>query len=62
MPNRGMAIENHNFVFLIGDLNYRIKEYSREEVIEIANKMEFSKLLLNDGLIQQGYLYIKSQI
>jgi hypothetical protein len=55
MPNRGMAIENHNFVFLIGDFNYRIKEYTREEVIEIANKMEISKLLLNDGLIQQGY-------
>jgi hypothetical protein len=38
LPNRGMAIENHNFVFLIGDLNYRIKDYTREEVIDMANK------------------------
>lgn len=33
--NRGMAIENHDFVFLIGDLNYRIKDYTRQEIFDI---------------------------
>ena len=45
LPNRRMAIENHNFVFLIGDFNYRIKEYTREEVIDLANKLQINQLL-----------------
>jgi hypothetical protein len=45
LPNRGMAIENHHFVFLIGDLNYRIKDYTREEVIDLASKSEIDKML-----------------
>jgi hypothetical protein len=32
-----MAIENHDFVFVIGDLNYRIKDLNRQEIFDAIN-------------------------
>ena len=33
LRNRGMAIENHQQVILLGDLNFRINTMTRQEVM-----------------------------
>lgn len=37
LRNRGMAIENHEQVIFLGDLNFRINAFTREEVLQRIN-------------------------
>lgn len=43
-------ILDHDYVFWIGDLNFRIDDITREEVIERTEKGDYRTLLLNDQL------------
>jgi hypothetical protein len=45
LRNRGMAIENHNQVFLLGDLNFRINTMTRNQVMERIEKDRINELL-----------------
>ena len=40
-----MAIENHNQVILLGDLNFRINTMTRQEVMSCIQKNDINKLL-----------------
>ena len=46
-----MAVENHQQVLLMGDLNFRINAYSRKEVIEKINDSKLDDLIKEDDLI-----------
>jgi hypothetical protein len=37
LKNRGMAIENHDHIILMGDLNFRIENLSKKETITLIN-------------------------
>ena len=44
-------MENHKQVFLIGDLNFRIKELDREEVIGACQDNNLDSLVDKDTLV-----------
>jgi len=46
-----MAIENHNQVILLGDLNFRINTMTRQEVMSCIQKNDINKLLDQDNLV-----------
>ena len=50
-----MAIEKHDQVFLMGDLNFRIKELTKDEVFDNISKNNLSTILNKDGLILSGF-------
>lgn len=46
-----MAIEHHDQVILLGDLNFRINTMTREEVMERIEKKDINSLLDQDNLV-----------
>ncbi|KAF2076071.1 hypothetical protein CYY_002635 [Polysphondylium violaceum] len=54
MGNKDMDILNQfNYVFWMGDFNYRIDHLFREEVLVAIKKKDISKLLIHDQLLKQ---------
>lgn len=51
LRNRGMAIENHQQVILLGDLNFRINTMTRQEVMDRIRKGDINNLLDQDNLV-----------
>mmetsp|Transcript_16961 Transcript_16961/g.26122 ORF Transcript_16961/g.26122 Transcript_16961/m.26122 type:complete len:255 (-) Transcript_16961:149-913(-) len=51
LRNRGMTVEKHSQVILLGDLNFRIGMLSREEVIEKCKQKQIAELLCQDTLV-----------
>lgn len=51
LRNRGLTVENHDQVLLMGDLNFRINAFSRDEVIDKIKKNKREELLNEDDLI-----------
>ena len=45
LRNRGMAVENHNQVIILGDMNFRINTMDRAEVIATIEKNDIQALL-----------------
>lgn len=47
-----MGVENHSQVIVLGDLNFRINAYNREEVLEKIKQKKIDELLEKDDLIK----------
>ena len=59
LRNRGMTVENHNHVFLMGDLNFRISNLSRAQILEQIRKNDMATLLDQDTLTLARFNYKK---
>jgi hypothetical protein len=47
-----MGLENHSQAIVLGDLNFRIDAYTREEVIERIKSNNLGEILDQDDLIK----------
>lgn len=50
LKDRGMAVEAHDQVILLGDLNFRLTEFTREHILSLVNAKDFRPLLNRDAL------------
>ena len=46
-----MGIENHQHAIVLGDLNFRIDAFTRQEVLEKIKQRKITELLDQDDLI-----------
>lgn len=51
LKDRGMAVENHDQVILMGDMNFRINAFSREQVLQLIFNEQCDQILQEDDLI-----------
>jgi hypothetical protein len=51
LRNRGMTVDCHDQVILMGDLNFRINALTRDQVIEKISQNRSEDLLQEDDLI-----------
>ena len=51
LRNRGMTVDTHSQVILMGDLNYRINALNRDQVCEKVKQNKCEDLLKEDDLI-----------
>ena len=52
-----MGIEHHDQVIVMGDLNYRINDLSRQQVIELCNQNKISEIINEDDLTKARDAY-----
>lgn len=52
LRNRAMSVERHEQVFLLGDLNFRVDGFSREQVLALIHEKKISDILQEDDLVK----------
>ena len=62
LRNRGMAIENHSQAILMGDLNFRMQDMTREKALDLIKKGEIRQLLEQDALLRAFDKHSTSQV
>jgi endonuclease/exonuclease/phosphatase family metal-dependent hydrolase len=50
LRSRGMTVDNHEQVILMGDLNFRINAFTRQEAMEKIKQGRFTELIREDDL------------